>query len=182
MEKINDKTLFRLYANNDIVADAIDLDLSKLTEEQKNQFFGLINQSKVRKIWKPKIGEQIWYICPIDGICAREWEEFDNCKPLFHAGNYYKTRKEAEFALEKLYVECEMRKYIEENDTEELDFNNKDQIKCSLLYDLSLNGLSVAKDKDSIYQGIYFSNSLDSDAMIEAIGEDRIKKYIFGVE
>lgn len=89
-------------------------------------------------------------------------------------GNFFKTKEQAEFAVEKLKVEAELRKFSKSYET------------------LSRNWL-IAEAKDgtvetlwsshSKSQGtLYFESEEKANEAIEVVGEERIKKYIFGVE
>ena len=89
-------------------------------------------------------------------------------------GNIYKTEAEAELALEKTKVEAEWRKFSrpfvwgEENWFLSMD-NDKD--------------IFFEYDNYEVYQGVnYFESKGKVKEVIESIGEERIKKYIFGME
>lgn len=89
--------------------------------------------------------------------------------------NCFLTKEEAEFALERIKIEAEMltlggrRKFK----------NNRDN--CGIYHiDDSIYAKSY---RYVIIQGlIYFDSIKEAEDAIKTIGEDRLKKYIFGVE
>ena len=80
-------------------------------------------------------------------------------------------------------METEIKRYIEEHDSIEIDWNDKKQHKHYLIYNSTADRIE-ARDCMSIkqYGSVYFSIKFDWYKMITIIGIDRIKKYIFGVE
>ena len=89
-------------------------------------------------------------------------------------GNMYRTEEEAEFALEKAKVEGELRKlsrpFIWGEENWYLDMARGKNI-------------TISYDHYIIHQGtVYFESKDRVKEAIEVVGEERIKKYIFGVE
>ena len=90
-------------------------------------------------------------------------------------GNVFKTQEQAHFAVEKLKVEAELRKFSRpfeygENCTE-------------FYYDHEFGRITFLTLTASQTQGaIYFESKEKAQQAIESVGIDRIKKYIFGVE
>lgn len=89
--------------------------------------------------------------------------------------NCFLTKEEAEFALERIKIEAEMltlggrRKFK----------NNRDN--CGI-YHID-DSIYVKSYRYVIIQGlIYFDSIKEAEDAIKTIGEDRIRKYIFGVE
>lgn len=90
-------------------------------------------------------------------------------------GNIFKTREQAEFAVEKLKVEAELRKY-----SSPFKGNNKNYCieLCSPYERVTL----YSYEQFRIQGVIYFESREKAQQAIESVGEQRIKKYIFGVE
>ena len=90
-------------------------------------------------------------------------------------GNFFQTKEQAEFAVEKLKVEAELRKFSRpfkygENCTE-------------FYYDHEFGGVMFCTLTASQTQGaIYFESKEVAQQAISTVGEERIKKYIFGME
>ena len=90
-------------------------------------------------------------------------------------GNIFKTKEQAEFAVEKLKVEAELRKFS--RPFKEDEYNYFIQIHQS--------HNNIVTESDDFYQTqgtIYFESTTIANEAIDTVGEDRIKKYIFGVE
>lgn len=93
---------------------------------------------------------------------------------MWELGNIFFTEEEAEFAREKRKVEVELERYAKENNGPILED------RYCILYDEELTyGVWI----DNKVQGtvVFKSKQLVFDA-IEAVGKERILKYIFGVE
>ena len=103
------------------------------------------------------------------------WGESITNRQLIEIGNMFRTKEQAEFAVEKLKVEAELRKFSRpfeygENCTE-------------FYYDHEFGRITFLTLTASQTQGaIYFESKEKAQQAIESVGIDRIKKYIFGVE
>ena len=73
------------------------------------------------------VESEAWYQITGDG-CTQEynWHNNDFCWQCYTIGNYFKTREEAEFAVEKLKVIAEMKRFAEEHN-EWIDWNNTEK-------------------------------------------------------
>ena len=85
--------------------------------------------------------------------------------------------------VEKLKVIHELQKFAYENNEKEIDWNNKTQYKYYLVYATEDEELYVDY---AVYCkrepfNIYFTSSKIAKRAIEAVGEDKIKKYYFNV-
>lgn len=92
-------------------------------------------------------------------------------------GNCFLTKEEAEYELERRRIENEM-----------IRLGGRRNIKiCNdnyyIMYDNKTRNLAYFNRNWMHSQGsIFFDTYVDVDKAVKAIGEDRIKKYIFGVE
>lgn len=103
------------------------------------------------------------------------WEGFPSEKDMLKIGNIFKTKEQAEFAVEKLKVEAELRKFS--RPFEEDEYNS--------FISLYMPDKTVAVDACMYWQKqgvIYFESDKKAQQAIESVGQERIKKYIFGVE
>ena len=90
-------------------------------------------------------------------------------------GNVFKTEDEAEFALEKLKVEAELRKFSRPFEYGKFNY-------C-LLFDIDGNNFRTDVTSYCPSQGaIYFESEEKAQEAVSTVGEERVKKYIFGVE
>ena len=123
----------------------------------------------------PQDGDTYWYIGKIETGCWGVWEDSSVDKHLKSIGNVFETEGEAEFAVEKLKVESELRK-----------FSRPFKYNVSNYYvELCLPDNSISVFGSGLFQtqgAVYFESKEKAQQAIETAGEERIKKYIFGVE
>lgn len=138
-----------------------------------------------KKYWKPKESERYYFIDAYQegiGNDTNDGTDVDDFR--LSIGNYFKTKEEAEHMVEKLKVIHELQKFAFENNEKEIDWNNFSQTKFYLIYDSEVNNILV--DYSSCTRtnpfNIYFTSFKIAKRAIEAVGEDRIKKYYFDVE
>ena len=139
------------------------------------------------KDWKPKKGDKYYYISNAGFIfhCAynEDNEEFID-KANISMGNCFKTEEEAKHMVEKLKVIHELQKFAYENNEKEIDWNDAKQYKYYLVYATEDGELYVdyaAYSKREPFN-IYFTSSEIAKKAIEAVGENRIKKYYFDID
>ena len=123
----------------------------------------------------PQDGDEYWYMSTTGNVYDENWEGFDFEEDALEIGNVFKTKEQAEFAVEKLKVEAELRKYS--RPFEYGKFNH-------YLF-LDIDGDSFRTDFTSYCppQGaIYFESEEKAQEAVSTVGKERVKKYIFGVE
>ena len=137
-----------------------------------------------KKWWEPKRGERYFIVNSI-GYTKEIYPYVADGTDELHIkfGNCFQTEEQAEFMLEKLKVIHELEKFAYENNDEEIDWDNKDQSKYSLVFGynhqvVQINTWSVIRE---IPFNVYFTSEEIGRKAIETIGEERIKKYFFGV-
>ena len=141
-------------------------------------------KERKKQWWEPKVNEQYFYI---RGAGCVDYNNYDNDKAdkLFQSfGNYFQTKEQAEFMAEKLRVIYELEKFAFENNEEEIDWNNEEQTKYTFVFNHKLHEFAI--DCWSIYHdnpfNVYFTSKDIVYKAIETIGEERLKKYFFGVK
>lgn len=129
---------------------------------------------KPKTVWDLQRGDK-YYVTndymEVDNVTFDDDMDDSNYRKI---GNCFLTKEEAEYELERRKIETEMlrlggrRKF-------KFDGDNYGIYYC--------DGINVVYYCNRVYQGlIYFDTTKDAHDAIEKIGEDRIKKYIFGVE
>ena len=124
----------------------------------------------------PQDGDKYWLIEETLGVSRYAWagDDFDN--KLLSVGNVFRTKQQAEFAIEKLKVEAELRKFSRKfkhgGDNYTFNFNH-DEGKIVHVY---------ASESYEELGSLYFESRDKAQQAIDEVGEERIKKYIFGVE
>ena len=123
----------------------------------------------------PQYGDTYWCINTYGGVSKETWDGYDIEKDMLDIGNGFRTEKEAEFAVEKLKVEAELRKFSRPFEYGKFNYY--------LFLNIKSDSLDTQFTSYCPPQGtIYFESTTIANEAIDAIGENRIKKYIFGVE
>lgn len=143
-------------------------------EELEKELLELKEQVKEQQEF-PQSGERYWYSNGGGMVNSCFWksEQFDLNR--YRIGNMFNTEKEAEFAVEKLKVEAELRKLSEPWDLENTQYSfsfNWESGEFKIEY----------PDYNQYPNSYYFYSADDVQQAIETVGRGRIKKYIFGVE
>ena len=123
----------------------------------------------------PQYGKNYWYVDDDAEVTDSEWDGGDWDQVRMSVGNVFKTKEQAEFVVEKLKVEAELRKFSRPFKYGDWNFeiiwnNHENNIE------LDWSGYVV---RQSV---IYFESGEIAEKAIEAVGKERIKKYIFGME
>ena len=159
--------------------------IKNLTEAEEKEFYRLVGKMNGKepdkkqdvKVKKPQYGDTVYYIDYIGRIRKRTWINDEDDLDMWELGNIFFTEEEAEFAREKKKVEVELERYAKEHNAPTLED------EYFILYDEYNEELDYDVWADYIPQGavVFTSKQLVFDA-IEAVGKERILKYIFGVE
>ncbi len=159
--------------------------IKNLTEAEEKEFYRLVGKMNGKepdkkqdvKVKKPQYGDTVYYINYIGRIRKRTWINDEDDLDMWELGNIFFTEEEAEFAREKKKVEVELERYAKEHNAPTLED------EYFILYDEYNEELDYDVWADYIPQGavVFASKQLVFDA-IEAVGKERILKYIFGVE
>ena len=123
----------------------------------------------------PKYKDFYWGVNAKGKVFCDTWEGFKFEKDMLSIGNAYQTENEAVLAVEKLKVEAELRKFSRPFEYGKFNY-------C-LLFDIDGNSFRTDVTSYCPSQGaIYFESEEKAQEAVSAVGKERIKKYIFGVE
>ena len=123
----------------------------------------------------PQDGDESWYILSGGGVDWIQWGESGFGLRAQDIGNIFRTKQQAEFAVEKLKVEAEFRKFSRPFEYGKFNYN--------LLFDIDGNNFRTDVTSYCPSQGaIYFESVEKAQEAVSTVGEERIKKYLFGVE
>lgn len=159
--------------------------IKNLTEAEEKEFYRLVGKmngkepDKDVKVKKPEIGTRYYYLDSVGDIVNAVWDdtEYDNTR--WDLGNVFLTEKEIVFAIEKRKVEVELERYAEEHNNEKI--NRIDN--CHIVMNTGTKETDVSSYWVLQVAGATcFSNKDIAKDAIEAVGKERILKYIFGVE
>ena len=123
----------------------------------------------------PMCDDAYWYMTTTGKIFNSNWDGFVSEEYMLEIGNIFKTKEQADFAVEKLKVEAELRKFSRPFKYGKFNY-------C-LLFDIDGNNFRTDVTSYCPSQGaIYFESEDEAIKAIRSVGEERIKKHIFGVE
>ena len=134
--------------------------------------------------WKPKLDENYYIICSDGSIDYNNYDRDYDDKRFMAIGNCFQTEEQAYFMIEKLKVIHELEKFAYENNEEEIDWNDTNQEKLCLTMNYMDKYIDIFYAYAWIYSpsNIYFTSKKIAKEAIKTIGEERIKKYYFGVK
>lgn len=162
----------------------ISVNLENLSEEEREQLMKLIQKSNgcKRRAWKPENNETYFYISGCGVISSYKWINDTTDNGYYEIGNCFKTKEKAEFALEKVKVETELRRFAEENNEYEIDWKDRRE-KYFIYYDYIKEIISTSyKFSFRRTSAPFFTSKEIVEQAIKSIGEERLKKYYFGVD
>lgn len=141
-------------------------------------------KKKKKQWWEPEIRGNYYYISGTGHISCNPYDDDDIDKRFLSLGNCFQTEEQAEFMVEKLKVIHELEKFVFENNTEEIDWSDVNQEKLYLGMNFKNKSIDIFHTYCWIYIpfNVVFTSEEIARRAIETIGEDRIKKYYFGVE
>lgn len=93
-------------------------------------------------------------------------------------GNCFRTEEEAEFEVERLKVIHSMKRFTEPKNYAWDGIN----YHYYFYYDHHQGEIKIGSSRYYKYGGIYFEAEVNAQNCMNAVGEDRIKKYYFGIK
>ena len=128
-----------------------------------------------------EIGERYCFVSYCGEIGFSTWE---NCEVDIHRLKHCyasKTEEECIFKKEKQEVLAELRQFAEENNGE-IEWKNEKQGRWYIKFFLGSGEICFDFDSYKRTNDIYFTSEELAQQAVAKVGEDRIKKYLFGVE
>lgn len=134
-------------------------------------------QEPPKTVWELQKGDTYYVIGGNGEVMNAIWANIYIDKDCRKNGNVFLTEEEAENEVELRKIEAEMLRLGGRRNFK------KGEDNYVIYYAYDDDGLNIVSYKFHFYQGeIYFDSYKKADDAIKTIGEDRIKKYIFGVE
>ena len=128
--------------------------------------------------WKPQKGDIYWFISDVGCICNSKWDNDYIDRERYLTSNYYRTKEECEFTKEKLKVIAELKEFEEPKYREWNEVN----IHYHIYYNYPIEKVDIGWAKVAKQNEIYFESADKAKQVIDAVGNDRIKKYYLEVE
>lgn len=151
-----------------------DAEAFKAAIETITSLFEKVNK---KTSWKPEKGEKYYYMWgtgKADSGIFGEHEQKDLMR--LAVGNYFKTEEERDAAVEYLKIVAELKAFAFENN-DEINWDDHQERKYKLCWNREKECVDSTWSRRKITDGIYFSSHEVAMAAVEAVGEDRIKKY-----
>lgn len=155
-------------------------------DDLKDMLDTLLNQNglafKEKPQW-PSQGDPYYYIDNDGEILRGRWEAADNVNSRVDRrrcdiGNIFKTEEEAQFESERLKVLSQLKSLSDDDQK----WNQKN-LHYHIAYELPFGKLEVWDSSCvKLPNEYYFKSTASAKAAIKTIGEDRLKKYVFGIK
>lgn len=188
--KVGDKVYCKQYESSAIITGVSDYSFNKdkyyyNVEWEHDDYLDEIHEDllepyieKPKSVWDLKEGDTYYSIYGDGNVSSeKKWFGDDYENNYIEMGNAFLTKEEAEFECKHRKIETEMlrlggrRKF------------NSGKDNYYIMYDYFVKDLLYLNRNWVHSQGsIFFDTYVDVDKAVKAIGKDKIKKYIFGVE
>ena len=132
-----------------------------------------IERLKNEQEHKPRYKEKYWFISLSNGVLSCLWCDDLIDKTRYELDNVFKTEEEAKFKVEQIKVEVELRKFARPFVVNKGNF--------MLRYDHDRDEILIEDFAFIQFSNIYFPTKGIAQKAIDTVGEERIKKYYFGV-
>lgn len=173
--------IFEDTEENKMENQNITINMENLSQEERSTLLSLIEKANKpkNKVWKPEENETYYYSYSDGNIEEATWDNLNVDKNRYAIGNCFKTKEEAEFALERQKVITELKRFALEHNEKEIDWS--DGKPKWLIYSnrnhVGFKYVNLLKENN-----IYFTSEKITQAAIKEIGEERLKKYYFEVK
>jgi hypothetical protein len=153
--------------------------MENLSADEREQLMKLVEKANKTPSDMPKEGDTYYYINSCGAVSTLEWGNWKADNWLYNIGNCFKTEKDAEFAIERHKVVVELEKFASE-----YNGNIIGPYYCYLICEHNDRGYHVSPMalENLRLHGVKFNSREIAQKAIDAIGEDRLKKYYFRVE
>lgn len=123
----------------------------------------------------PQNNDEYWYINDEGDVFDTFYDNHYIDRYHQEIGNIFQTEEQAQFTVEKLKVEAELRKFSRPFKYGDWNFE--------ILWNNHENNIELDWSGYVVRQSvIYFESGEVAEKAIESVGKERIKKYIFGME
>lgn len=178
--------MFEDREENKMDNNNITVNMENLSQEERSTLLSLIEKANKpkNKVWKPEKDETYYYSYSDGNIEEATWDNLNIDKNRYAIGNCFKTKEDAEFALERQKVITELKRFALEHNDKEIDWSNDDEQKYCLYFNHERNRIMINNFYVSQFlsEQIYFTSDTIARQAIKEIGEERLKKYYFEVK
>ena len=154
--------------------EEIKINMENLSADERDQLVKLIEKANNKDPNMPKEYDTYYYISADGGVDKLKWRNLKIDNWLYNIGNCFKTEKDAEFVVEKRKVVVELERFARKY--------NGDRGEYYYYLTCENNHVSPMALQIIRLHGVKFTSREIAQKAIDAIGEDRLKKYYFEVE
>lgn len=129
--------------------------------------------------WKPEVGDRYWFINSYGQAAHEIWNNNRIDNDRYEIGNLFKTKAEANSAIEKLKVIAKLKEYAEPKNRA-WDGSNLHYFIC--YNHTPFNEVGIVCTNCVKRNEIYFETKEKAQQAIDAVGEQRIAKFYLEVE
>lgn len=133
-----------------------------------------------KTVYDLKDGDKCFFLTGSGIVQGGIWRDDMISLSMLSIGNMFLTEEDAEFAIERLEVIAELKKYAKEFSDEE--WLNQSIVKHYIIFDYEDHVINIGYVCFTKVSDIYFESEEKAQEAIKAVGEDRIKKYYLGVK
>lgn len=148
--------------------------------EVKDGFMDFLEKPKPKTVWDLEYGDVYYFLNSCGNVTKTFWHNIDLDKQRLSICNAFFTEEDAEFARERLKVITELKKYAKEFSDEE--WRNGNTAKYLFYRSFPGNRIYITSTYSAHYPCLYFESMEKAKQAFNAVGEERIKKYCFGVK
>lgn len=186
--KVGDKVYCKQYESSAIITGVSDYSFNKdkyfyNVEWEHDDYLDEIHED----LLEPYVEKNVWDLQNGDTYYVVDYDDMNALKIVFYndgidlnqrkLGNCFLTKEEAENEVELRKIEADMLRLGGRRNFK------KGEDNYVIYYAYDDDGLNIVSYKFHFYQGeIYFDSYKKADDAIKTIGEDRLRKYVFGVE
>ena len=133
-----------------------------------------------KTVYDLKDGDWCFFLTESGTIMKGIWRDDSGDHNRIRLGNVFLTKEDAEFTVERLKVIAELKKYAKEFSDEE--WLNQSIVKHYIIFDYEDHVINIGYVCFTKVSDIYFESEEKAQEAIEAVGEDRVKKYYLEVK
>lgn len=159
-----------------------EIDTENLTEEERQELERIVKKAKRDPRQWPGYGEEYYYLTPSGKIGEDNWSDCEVDIDRFEFGNYFHTIEEAEFRVEELKVETELKRCMEKYNGEDFDILDNSVKKWYITYCFDPINVNYTGGWHFGCSKIVFETNEIAERAVKEVGEERILKYFFGVK
>lgn len=162
--------------------NTLQINMNNLTDEERNTLLSLVEKANKpkNKVWKPEVKEEFYTLFGDGSINELTWLNNAGEIKRYELGNCFKTKEEAKFAVEKLKVITELKRFALEHNEGEIDWNTRKK-NFYIYYSYYINRIDIDFATHMRESIVYFTSREIAEQAIQEIGEERLKKYYFEV-